>query len=183
MIRIADSQYYDLTWERVEQAFGDNPNWKNEIDLYTFLYEAMIEEGRDILEEFDVLISVFNAEGADRARFNQFQQMVLKSQQPGDIAPGREDEEDFIEMGLGEITPEIKLHSINTIDDLLKKSYSLNPTPEGTETDQSIGGGGAGKDYIDRQEKKKKFNPKEKPQGSKIINEAPPSGSSTVKYD
>lgn len=188
MLKIGDTQFYDLTWGKLEKVFGDNPNWENEIDLYSFLYETMLEEGRDILKEFDILVSAFGAEGADRSRFNQFQQMVLKSTGPAEVAPGREDDERIMELPEVEFETELgpRLHSlegISDIDDLLKKSYSLNPTPEGTETDQSIGESGSGKDYIDRQEKKKKFNPSEKPLGAKIVKEGPPTDSSAVKYD
>jgi len=186
MLKIGDSQFYDLTWEKLEKVFGDNPNWENEIDLYTFLYETMLEEGRDILKEFDILVNAFGAEGADRSRFNQFQQMVLKSTGPAEVAPGREDDERIIELPEAVFEEEIgpRLHSldgISDIDDLLKKAYSLNPTPEGTETDQSIGEKDS--DYVSREPKKKRYNPNEKQIGSKIINEGPPTGTSVVKYD
>lgn len=179
MYVFADSQYYDLTWEKLERAFGDNPNWEKEIELYTFLYETMLEEGRDILNEFDVLVSAFDARGSDRARFNQFQQMVLKSKKPEmRVLEDRDDEfEDTPEAGIDQEL--IKYHSI---DELVNAAYSLNPTPVGTETDQSIGNSSGDKDYIDRQDKKKKFNKGEKPLGAKTVNEAPPTDSSLIKY-
>lgn len=117
----ADSQYYDLTWEKLEKVFGDNPNWKNEVELYVFLYETMMEKDRDVLNEFEDWIIAYNAQGADRKRFNAFQQMVLKASKPQTIERMDDELPELSEFDLDAPAEEkVIYHKFKNLDELLK---------------------------------------------------------------
>lgn len=103
----ADSQHYDLTWEKLEKVFGDNPNWKDEIDAYTFIFEQSLED-YDIVKDFDIIVS--DISGASRERFNQFRKMIISgvwSASPENTVSDQSEED-------------VRFHNFKTIDELLK---------------------------------------------------------------
>jgi len=119
----ADSQQYDLTWEKLEKVFGDNPNWEKEIEFYVFIYETMMEEGSGALKEFDAVARALDAQGADRKRFNAFQQIVLNSSNPKDIERINDSPVELSEFDLHTPAEEkVIYHNFKNIDELLKYS-------------------------------------------------------------
>lgn len=123
MIKKSDSQQYTLTWEKLEKVFGDNPNWEKEIEFYAFMYETMMEEGSSVLEGFDEIANALDAQGADRKRFNAFQQMVLNSSNSKDIERVDDSSTELSEFDLHTPVEEtVVYHSFKNLDELLKYS-------------------------------------------------------------